>query len=732
VRNLRVPALVAGVACLTAAVTFGVLGSRAAGADAESVDTQVNYASRTAENALTQTFERVRTIALMLSREPSFSNAVLDRRARTVALTDPRGPVRDVEAALRYLATLLPGQVDSAGYADIQGNELVRWANQRIALPGSLTNVKDARYFAPAVNLGAGKVYRTQPYLSPTGAWVVTESTVVTDPRDGRTPVGLVSFTMTMDSLRAVMMTAQQGQVLRVVDAGSGLVVIDSRVLEDALMRGGFERPVVPDENAFVGRQDLFHTRTGLETVGDQRMSFATLSTDLEMGVNTWVIVASAPVVDVGVAWWVWAMLLAAGGLLAMGAVLSLRLVHERRAAAEAAVNERDRLAGRLDEMSDALSRVAGGELGVRLPVEGFDDENLTALAHAFDETLARLRVLVGQAQVTGDAVARSAAELKVLATEQADSAGEQSAAVVETTVTIEQLAATASQIAESAGGVADAAGDMLRLTEAGRTAVNDSVGAMDRIADRVGLITTTTTSLGEKVNEIGGILQLLDDLSDQTNLLALNAAIEAARAGEHGRGFSVVAGEVRKLAERARQSTGRIQGLVTEIHQLMGATLMASEQGVAEVERGSGLSADAVEALEQIAGRVEETATVVKEISVATQQQRSASDQVVVVMTRLSDVSHQYAAGSRQAASSADELAALAASMTTSIDAFRVHQDLDGHDVLQPVGVAAFEPDPVDDLAELDAVDAGDAGDVDDPEDTEGAAPEPETAPAT
>jgi hypothetical protein len=195
----------------------------------------------------------------------------------------------------------------------------------------------------------------------------------------------------------------------------------------------------------------------------------------------------------------------------------------------------------------------------------------------------------------------------------------------------------------------------------------------MDRIADRVGSISSSTTSLGDKVQEIGGILALLDDLSDQTNLLALNAAIEAARAGEHGRGFAVVAGEVRKLAERARQSTGRIQALVAEIQSLMAATLSASEQGAVEVEVGSGLASDAVGVLEQIANRVEEAATAVKEISVATQQQRSASDQVVVVMTRLSEVSSEYAAGSRQAAASADELAALADTMTSSIDTFTV-----------------------------------------------------------
>jgi methyl-accepting chemotaxis protein len=287
------------------------------------------------------------------------------------------------------------------------------------------------------------------------------------------------------------------------------------------------------------------------------------------------------------------------------------------------------------------------------------------------------LRVLVGQAQESGELVAGSAAELLVLAGRQADSAGEQSAAVTETTVTIQELAATASQIAESAAGVAAVAGEMLVLTESGRVAVSDSVAAMGRIAGRVSSIADSTGVLGEKVNEIGSILVLLDELSDQTNLLALNAAIEAARAGEHGRGFAVVAGEVRKLAERARVSTGRIQGLVSEIHGLMGATVAASASGADEVAVGSGLAADAVGVLEAIAGRVEEAAASVKEISVATRQQRSASEQVVVAMTRLSQVSTMYAAGSRQAAASAQELAGLAASMQASIETFRTG-DLD------------------------------------------------------
>jgi methyl-accepting chemotaxis protein len=718
VRSLRVPAIVAGVACLTAACALGVLDTRSQQQAVDTADTQVNYASRQAENALTQTFERIRTIGLILGRDPSFAQYAEDPRPRAVKIAERGGVVDEIGSALRYIDTLLPGQLDSANFAGVDGNEVARYSSSRIALPGQLSNVKNALYFEPAITLGAGKVFRSSPYISPTSdLWVVTDSTVVAV--NGH-PVGVISISVTMDSLRTTMLsTAQDGQTLRVVDPGSGLVQMDSRVPTENLMKGGAQHPVLADDNDFYGRQDMFSSRTGFAVIGNEHLSFATLATDLESGIDAWVVVASSYVNAPGAPAYVWLLLLVGSALLVVGLVLSIGQVRGRRRAAAQAMAERDRLAGQLADMSHTLTRVAAGDLGARLPVEGFEDENLATLVTAFDDTLARLRVLVGQAQASGDSVARSAAELRVMAGQQADSAGEQSAAVTETTVTIQELAATASQIAESAAAVANVAGEMLVLTESGRTAVNDSLGAMDRIANRVGSISTSTTSLGDKVNEIGGILNLLDELSDQTNLLALNAAIEAARAGEHGRGFAVVAGEVRKLAERARESTGRIQALVAEIHQLMGQTLLASEQGASEVEMGSSLAADAVGMLEQIAGRVEEAASAVKEISVATQQQRSASDQVVVVMERLSEVSHQYAAGSRQAAASADELAQLAHGLSSSIDTFTVADDLDafGGTGIETWGVSPGdgddEPPIVDGADGVDRVDGAGDGEV-------------------
>jgi methyl-accepting chemotaxis protein len=268
--------------------------------------------------------------------------------------------------------------------------------------------------------------------------------------------------------------------------------------------------------------------------------------------------------------------------------------------------------------------------------------------------------------------LAQAAGQLRATAQEQAGSAGEQSAVVAETTATIEELAATAAQIAETAGSVARVASDTLVLTDEGRGAVADSVAAMESLQVVVGQIGSSSQGLGDKIAQVGQILALIDELSEQTNLLALNAAIEAARAGEHGRGFAVVAAEVRKLAERAKESTSQIQSIVTEIQAHTRSTVMASEQGTKAVTVSAGKAAGAVTALEKIAAMVDEATAAAEEISIATQQQRSASDQVVVAMTQVSDVSRQASEGADAGVAAAATLETLATGLGSSISRFR------------------------------------------------------------
>jgi methyl-accepting chemotaxis protein len=331
----------------------------------------------------------------------------------------------------------------------------------------------------------------------------------------------------------------------------------------------------------------------------------------------------------------------------------------------------RSSLVGRVGELSEVLARTAEGDL-TAVPESRDDDEELAPLVVALRATVTDLRDLVVQLHGSGVHIRSSAGELLATAEEHAASATQQSSAVSETTATIEELATTAAQIAETSEAVARYAEETLRHAAQGRDAVTASVSSMDQIAGRVDSIATRALALGEKSQEIGRILGVIDDLADQTNLLALNAAIEAARAGEHGRGFAVVASEVRKLAERSQQSAHQIQALVGEIQAETNATIMASEEGAKEVREGTLLARGVVDALERISGMVDETTTAAKEISIATQQQRSASDQVVSAMTQVSDVSRQYAVGSRQAAASAAELDALADTLASAISRFR------------------------------------------------------------
>jgi len=147
---------------------------------------------------------------------------------------------------------------------------------------------------------------------------------------------------------------------------------------------------------------------------------------------------------------------------------------------------------------------------------------------------------------------------------------------------------------------------------------------------------------LGKKSKKIGGIVDIIDEISEQTHLLALNAAIEAAGAGENGKRFSVVAGEIRRLAERTVEATAQIKGLIDEIQESTNETVLATEKGTAIVMEGADRVDEIGESLEGILSLVRQTKESSKEITVATQQQARAGEQMVLTITDINDVAVQ------------------------------------------------------------------------------------------
>jgi len=324
-----------------------------------------------------------------------------------------------------------------------------------------------------------------------------------------------------------------------------------------------------------------------------------------------------------------------------------------------------------IDQALDALiSLVRQGDLS-RWNTQT-QDPQLGPLLEGFGKVIETLRVFVREINEAALRLSSSANQVLAASTQHETSSTEQAAAIHETTATMEELKHASAQIAENAGAVARVAEETLGAARSGRGAIGEFIQAMQQIRSDGMAVADSIAKLSKRVERIGTVVEVIDEIADRSDLLALNAALEGSRAGEAGKGFSIVAAEMRRLAENVLDSTKEIKNLITEIREATAAAAGAADASKMATESGEKLGSVAAQAVEGILAGVQETSDAARVINLATQQQRTATEQVVASMAEIEDVTRQTTQASKQATGAAAELTTLAGRLAELIKRFK------------------------------------------------------------
>ncbi|HEX2572019.1 MAG TPA: methyl-accepting chemotaxis protein [Polyangia bacterium] len=253
-----------------------------------------------------------------------------------------------------------------------------------------------------------------------------------------------------------------------------------------------------------------------------------------------------------------------------------------------------------------------------------------------------------------------SAAELQASATQQVRGAKGQAATTTEVSTTMHELVSTSRQIAESAQRVTVLANETTAVAQTGDVTVQAAQEAMEVVRRQIDRVVLHMLDLGKRSQEIGGILDIINELAEQTNILAINATIEAAGAGDSGRRFAVVADEIRKLADRVGGSTKDIRSLIEEIRAAANTTVMATEDGSKAVEASARKFGEVAQNFRNIAGYVANTAQASREIELSTKQQTTAVEQVSTAVGEVAQTARETEGSSTRTTQAAGQLVEL------------------------------------------------------------------------
>ncbi len=327
----------------------------------------------------------------------------------------------------------------------------------------------------------------------------------------------------------------------------------------------------------------------------------------------------------------------------------------------------------KINDFVDKVTDLARGEGDLTKQIVVRSNDEFGQLADEINSLVDKIRRIISQIAQTSEQVSFSAEELQSNAAQMADGAEEVAAQAGTVATAGEEMSATSNDIAQNCQMAFEGSQQASAAAVSGAQVVNETINVMNSIAERVRSSAKAVESLGSRSDQIGEIVGTIEDIADQTNLLALNAAIEAARAGEQGRGFAVVADEVRALAERTTRATREIGEMIKAIQQETKGAVIAMEEGVSEVAKGSEKAANSGSALEQILQQINDVNSQIHQVATAAEEQTATTFEISNNMQQITEVIAKTSRGAKDSASAANQLSVLADDLRRIVSQFKI-----------------------------------------------------------